>query len=386
MPGRGTDAFKVPDLFWRRPEVVSVLRERDIGKLLALVHDRIGATQTQLATACGMVQPKISALVRGESRVEKLVVFERFADALDMPDAARVHLGLAPHEPRPSGPGGAHRQPFPGIPGGQPDIVSAAAHEASADPLTVVTAVDPQSMEWLVAESLEVARAANRSPLDTLTAAKHVRDQALELGGRTRRPAVLTELYAICGQATALMASGAFDLNRWDESATLAKSAIAYAALAGHDSLQAWTYGLAALLANWRNEPDLALRHFEHGMKVSPPGAPRVRLRYIASRSYALLADSESVADVLAAARRDQDDADHYPDPLSGEIGGEFAFSRARAEACAAAAWLDLGRGTEAVQAAQSALESLTSLPLPPSHVSGQRCPDRHGHGLPAQQ
>jgi hypothetical protein len=144
------------------------------------------------------------------------------------------------------------------------------------------------------------------------------------------------------------MSSSAFDLNRWDESETLAKSAISYASLAGHTSLQAWTHGLAALLANWRREPDIALSHFQHGMRIAPPGAPRVRLRYIAARSYALLGDIASVAEVLAEARNDQEEADHYPDSMSTEVGGEFAFGRARAEACAAAAWLDLGQGREA--------------------------------------
>jgi hypothetical protein len=170
------------------------------------------------------------------------------------------------------------------------------------------------------------------------------------------------------------MSSSAFDLNRWDESETLAKSAISYASLAGHTSLQAWTYGLAALLANWRREPDIALSHFQHGVRIAPPGAPRVRLRYIAARSYALLGDIASVAEVLAEARNDQEEADHYPDSLSTEVGGEFAFGRARAEACAAAAWLDLGQGRQALEAARSALATLTSLPLPRrplSQVSG---------------
>ena len=51
----------------------------------------------------------------------------------------------------------------------------------------------------------------------------------------------------------------------------------------GHTSLQAWTLGLAALLATRRREPDLALSHLQHGMQIAPPGAPRVRPRYIAA-------------------------------------------------------------------------------------------------------
>ncbi|MGH3403905.1 MAG: hypothetical protein ACRDRJ_15605 [Streptosporangiaceae bacterium] len=244
-------------------------------------------------------------------------------------------------------------------------MIAAAAAEAAADRLRLAAESGPEALQLLHTESLEIARAANRPALDAFSAARNVRCDSLEIARHAHRPAVLTDLYAMCGQATALMASSAFDLNRWDESEALAKSAISYASLAGHDSLQAWTHGLAASLANWRREPDIAIDHFQCGMQIAQPGAPRVRLRYIAARSYALLGDSASVAEVLAAARTDQDDADRYPDSLSTEVGGEFAFGRARAEACAAAAWLDLGQGREAVKAAHSALTTLTSLPLP---------------------
>lgn len=383
MPGRGTDLVVIPDLFWQRPETIAALRERAIGRLLLLVHQYTGASQTQIATACGTTQPKISDIMRGSQKVETLTVFERFADALDMPDPARIILGLAPQATSPP----AHRparsilpedaRPAAlAVPARAADVVAAAADEVSADSLRLAAEFDPESLTWLRQESLEIARAANRPALDMFAAARRVRGNALKLAERTRRPGVLSDLYVICGQATALMASSAFDLGRWDESDALEKSAVSYASLAGHPSLQAWTLGLAALLANWRCEPDAALGHFQQGMQVAPPGVPRSRLRYIASRSYALLGDSASVAEVLASARSDQDDAEQHPDSLSGEIGGEFAFGRARAAACAAAAWLDLGDGREAFGAAQSALEALTSMPgprRPLSQVNGVR-------------
>jgi predicted XRE-type DNA-binding protein len=375
-----THLVEIPDPFWQRPETIAALRKRAIGQLLLLVHHYTGASQTQIATACGTTQPKISDIMRGVQKVETLAKFESFADALGMPDHARIVLGLAPLAAPDQGPQPA-RQKNARLAGLVPaqavaDVVAAAADEASADSLRLATEFDPGSLAWLWRESLEVARAANRPALDQFTAARRVRCDALELTERTRRPSVLSDLYAICGQATALMASSAFDLNRWDESDALAKSAVARASLAGHSSLQAWTLGLAALLANWRCEPDVALSYFQQGMEIAPPGVPRVRLRYIASRSYALLGDSGSVAEVLAAARSDQDDAERYPDSLSNEVGGEFAFSRARAAACAAAAWLDLGRGPEAFEAAQSALAILTTMPgprRPVSQINGAR-------------
>ncbi len=301
-----------------------------------------------------------------------------------MPDSARTILGLAPRAtPDAAGPPSrtirskdARAAVVAGPARGEADAVAAAADEASADRLRLALEPSPQSLDLLHAESAEIARAANRSALETFTAARQIRSQALELAEQTRRPRLLSDLIVICGQATALMASSAFDLNRWDESDALAKSADSYASLVGHASLQAWVHGLTALLANWRGEPDIALDHFRHGMQIAPHGTPRVRLRYIASRSYALLGDSASVAKVLAAARGDQDEADGHADSLSREIGGEFAFGRARAEACAAAAWLDLGHGREAFEAAQAALNALTSVPPPRrplSQVTGAR-------------
>lgn len=256
------------------------------------------------------------------------------------------------------------------------DEVASAAREAEAEQSRMLTEPGPQSIDSLREGTLEIARAANRSALDLFSASRRIRCHALKLAEQTYRPGALSDLYVVAGQATALMASTAFDLDRWDESATLARSAVSYAALVGNASLQAWTLGLAALLANWRDEPDTALSHFSQGLQVAPRGTPRARLRYIAARSYALLGDTSSVALVVDQARRDQDDAEQHSDSLCEGTGGEFAFGRARAEACAAAAWLDLGRGHEAKEAARRALSDLTTLPSgrqPVSQVTGAR-------------
>jgi tetratricopeptide (TPR) repeat protein len=256
------------------------------------------------------------------------------------------------------------------------DEVASAAREAEAEQSWLLGEPGQQSVDALWDGALEIARAANRSALDMFNASRRIRRDALQLAKQAHRPGTLSDLYVIAGQATALMASTVFDLGRWDESATLARSAVSYAALVGNASLQAWTLGLAALLANWRNEPDTALRHFRQGMEVAPAGIPTARLRYIAARSYALLGDAPSVARVLDQARQDQDGAGQHRDLLCEDTGGEFAFGRGRAEACAAAAWLDLGQGPEAKEAAQRALGDLVALPpgrQPLSQVTGAR-------------
>jgi len=99
MPGRANDLIVIPDSFWQRPETTTVLRNRDAGKLFALLRQYTGASQTQIGIACGMTQGKVSFIMRGIRQVEKLEVFERIADGLHMPDAARILFGLAPSAP-----------------------------------------------------------------------------------------------------------------------------------------------------------------------------------------------------------------------------------------------------------------------------------------------
>lgn len=245
------------------------------------------------------------------------------------------------------------------------DVVTDAANSVANDPLLSEGAVNPDSVESLQEEMALLARAGGMAAFDVFKAARRLRDEARSLAERTRRPGVLADLYVVIGQGTSLMASTAFDLGHWNESAALARASTQYADMAGHASLKAWTYGLQMTLANWRNEPDAALTYFARGMRAAPAGEPRLRLRYIASRSHALLGDSTSVADVLDAAQRDRDDAEVNPDDLSKSVGGEFAFGDARAAACAAAAWLDLRNGDEAGKHARAALASYESLPAP---------------------
>ena len=102
MPGRANDLIVIPDSFWQRAETIAALRGRAIGRLFQLVRQYTGASQTQIAIACGTSQGKVSDIMRGVQQVETLAVFERIADALGMPDPARIILGLAPRQsPRP---------------------------------------------------------------------------------------------------------------------------------------------------------------------------------------------------------------------------------------------------------------------------------------------
>jgi transcriptional regulator with XRE-family HTH domain len=98
MRGRASDLIVIPGSFWRRAEVTAALRRRDVGRLFQQVRQYAGASQTQIAIACGLTQGKVSDIMRGEQHVLTLALFERIADGLEMPNPARVTLGLAPRE------------------------------------------------------------------------------------------------------------------------------------------------------------------------------------------------------------------------------------------------------------------------------------------------
>src|SRR5258708_22365569 len=99
MSCRATDLIVIPDSFWHRAETTAALRGRHIGRLFALLRQYEGASQTQIAIACGMTQSKVSCIMRGVAQVEALQVFERIADGLGLPAQARMLLGLAPSVP-----------------------------------------------------------------------------------------------------------------------------------------------------------------------------------------------------------------------------------------------------------------------------------------------
>ncbi|MEV4820938.1 hypothetical protein [Micromonospora sp. NPDC049274] len=254
------------------------------------------------------------------------------------------------------------------------DAVSDAADAVAHDSLLSSAGVPYDSIETLQQDMRVLARSVGMAAFDTFSSARRLRDDARALADRTRRPGDLADLFVVIGQGAALMASTAFDLGHWNESATLARAATQYADLAGHASLKAWTYGLQMTLANWRTEPDAALSYFGRAMRVAPDGEPKLRLRYIAARSHALLDDPVSVAGVLDAAQRDSEAAQSRPDELAVTTGGEFAFGVARAAACAAAAWLDLRNDEQAAQYAGDALRVYQALPAarrPHSQING---------------
>jgi tetratricopeptide (TPR) repeat protein len=91
----------IPDHEWQREATVAALRSRDAQALLRVarkygVSQRYLSVRVTLVTGETLTQNQLSLIANGKSQVKKLEVWERLAAALDMPDPARMQLGLAP--------------------------------------------------------------------------------------------------------------------------------------------------------------------------------------------------------------------------------------------------------------------------------------------------
>ncbi|GAA1791358.1 hypothetical protein [Actinomadura chokoriensis] len=96
---RTFDPGVVPVGFWCRKDVAQALTGRDVGQLFRLFLGQFAdCTQTQLALLTQHDRSDISNWVRGtrQGRVSDIEVLTRIADGLQIPDQARLLLGLAP--------------------------------------------------------------------------------------------------------------------------------------------------------------------------------------------------------------------------------------------------------------------------------------------------
>jgi transcriptional regulator with XRE-family HTH domain len=93
------DLIDLPAMFWTRPQVCDALRARDLGHLFRLLRQYHQITQTQIGIATAMKQSRVSEFMKGKHQAESIVLLERVAEGLDMPDLSRMHFGLAPRVP-----------------------------------------------------------------------------------------------------------------------------------------------------------------------------------------------------------------------------------------------------------------------------------------------
>lgn len=105
MAASGSDPVHLPATAWRRQDMRQALRDRDVSAILKFAQRYTGASQGRLASAIGVGQGRVNELINQHRKVSTLDMFERIAAGLNMPDAARMLLGVAPAGARLAGNG-----------------------------------------------------------------------------------------------------------------------------------------------------------------------------------------------------------------------------------------------------------------------------------------
>src|SRR6516162_7185446 len=98
MRASAFDPPSIPPAFWERADVCQALRKRDMGALFRLICQYTGISQLRIGTAADIGQGRISEVINGIRKIREVQVFQRIADGLDMPDHARILLGLSPRQ------------------------------------------------------------------------------------------------------------------------------------------------------------------------------------------------------------------------------------------------------------------------------------------------
>jgi len=190
-----------------------------------------------------------------------------------------------------------------------------------------------------------------------------VRDLAVGLLDRTRRPAQQHDLYLITAQAAALLASESVDLGLWPSAMEAARAAYTYGEVIGHNGVRAYARGMQATVAYWTGRSSEAVGYAEDAVEFAPPGVARVRALCVLARASSHRGAEDEVANAIAGA--DDARADDGHDVLHDGIGGEFGFGASQQARCASTAWLQVNRTDKAAAAASTALTLTTEAALP---------------------
>ena len=339
MPGRANDLIVIPDSFWQLPDVTAALRSRNMGLFFILLQDHAGVSQTQIAIAWGTTQGKISDLERGVGEVKHLAVFEDIANGLNLPDPARITLGLAPRAPVPK------QQPA-----GKPKTIAAVPQRPSG----VVLASQSLDDEMVAIELAQRASASDVSDdvcerielvLDELATAypttapgdllprvrTHLGYATRLLDGRTTL-AQQRRLLASGGWMSLLAATCLIDLHQDPPALAYLRTAEQLARETGHAEITGWVLETRAWM-------ELTAGNYGHAVTLSQGAqqvAPRDGSAYIqatgqAGRAWARLGDPIRTraalghVETLAAALPIPDRPEHH-----------FHYDPAKAEAYAA--------------------------------------------------
>ena len=290
----------LPDSFWHRPDVSAALTSRDMGELFRLLHFKARITQTRIATAAVLSQGRVSAIINGKQQVRSLAVFRRIADGLDMPEHARILLGVATDEPAAAA---AHEPSIlPGDHGQERDLLRQLASAGNIDTAVVQVLQEETNAVRLLDRRLGAPAVAAKleAHISHLTVSLH----------HSLMPDRRQQLAAVLADAAALAGWQAIDMGRMDAAWNHFETATAGAREAHDNCLLAFAAGEQAYVLLDLGQPTEALDKVRAVYDQTHAAIPHQM------RGWLRAAEGE-----MAAASRKHGDCHRALDEASAELG-----------------------------------------------------------------
>ena len=347
-------AFVIPAEFWDRTQVAESLQMRDIGSLFRLVQRYAGASQPGIGMRVGLAQSDISKYINGKRIAAEFELFERVADGLDLPDRARMLMGLAPR--------GAVQSPE----ASRTNIVEQTALPEESDSVEEIG----QRIETLGASNVSTAVLAHVDVLLLTMADEYEWAGPEKLAPRVLRqrrrvqnllegrqpPRQRERLYEIAGRLSGILGYMAVNTGRFGLARAYCLEALHTAELVGHHDLTAWIGGTQSLCEYYAGDYRAALEFAREGRRVGGRSAQVIRLAVNGeARALGRLGDRAGVGRSVGEAF---DLAEQHPVPDGMSPCISFApYSIARIAANAATAYVSLGEPGQAREYADMAAQ-----------------------------
>lgn len=351
MKGDAFGPLRVPARVWEHPQVLRALHERDIGRLLVLLRQQAGFSQTQLGTATGLTQSRISELMNGKRRSLSMDVIERLADGLRMPDPCRMALGLAPKGRQGSRRGGL---------AGTVDLLRGSARSSQRFRIAVERArADAIELEFADSELRRLASEFVWRPAPEIVpdvVSVH-RDIFNSLSRSLTHPNAARDLFGLAAMSCGLLAYLSDDLGFADVSRAHTDTALVCADAAGDVHLQAWIQAKRSASEYWVGDYAAATDEADKGIALLASarhaGTIPLRLAGLAARARARAGDVEGASASLRLAEQHERDS---PTSHVDDIGGVFAHSLAKHRLYAGTTLIRIG---ESMAGEELALETI---------------------------
>jgi len=248
MRASAFDPPSIPPAFWERPDVCEALRKRDMGALFRLLCQYTGLSQMRIATAVGLGQGRISEVINGTRAIRHTRVFERIADGLDMPDHARILLGLSPRKLTLSA---TSRRVTPARPGHDAELLRQ---------ITAASSIDGTVLRVLQGETDNIRLLDRRLGAPAVAGKLEAHITYIETGLQySLRPGNRQQLAQVLADASALAGWQAIDMGRLPRAWTHFERATAAAREAGDPCLLAFAAGEQAYVLLDLHRPAEAL-------------------------------------------------------------------------------------------------------------------------------